>query len=722
MKTVRWHVWASSIMKQRPFFNVERHLSSLHRYDLIERKRSDGIIMKNHSGYALACSPVLASSKFRRFQSSSSMVSESSRMTNLYGDPDETSDSLTGAVPDQILLKGYDVIVIGGGPAGVSGALQAALMGHSVLIVDYPKSKPDYRGVDAFFGGPTGLFSKALRDSAKQLDVIALRAQGLDDDVIWKQIQNKCLKLAMRNAEARVDTLKKYSVDYQHGAAKLVDAGKSVEITVNSGTESERVINVPGNKILLATGSKPIHLDSMPFDGIRIFDGDTINGLSFLPKSVAIAGGGIIAIEYARIFRKLGAEVTLIIREESAAFALDRMGMEAEIARLLVKDMIKEGIHTVCNTVVDEFKSIPRHLEKPVAMSLVSSQDSSIPMHGGELRADIFLAAIGRIPTLNLNGNKVEMLGLQDSNVEWDKYDGVKVDRKSFQTTNSRVFAVGDLIGSPALASTGAEQAKIATLFMLDPQVAEKRNFNDTFPVGIWTTPEIGYYGYTLDKALEEGYDAEEGIAPYESCLRGRVFAPQGMLKLVFEKNTGRVLGCHIIGEDACELIHFGMELVKNEESIFDLCNEVFTAVTYHELFKEAALDGDAKLDFGAAWSSIFQALTSDVMENNTNTANISGDVLRKMFDEIDSDNTGHLDAENLESMLQKLGCNVNKLFTEKLIRVADVDRSGTIEFEEFENIFKCMNSRLTYIQQHQQQSLQQRNNNRNTISHHLEH
>merc|ERR1712216_256290 len=131
-----------------------------------------------------------------------------------------------------------------------------------------------------------------------------------------------------------------------------------------------------------------------------------------------------------------------------------------------------------------------------------------------------------------------------------------------------------------------------------------------SFPVGVWTVPEIGYYGLTKEAAIAKGYDAEEGVAGYDLCLRGRVFNPNGVLKLVFDKDTAEVLGVHIIGTDACELVHYGMQLVDSKTTIFDIISSLFTAVTYHELFKEAAFNGNAKLDFGLQWQEVLQTLS----------------------------------------------------------------------------------------------------------------
>merc|ERR1719443_1899986 len=150
------------------------------------------------------------------------------------------------------------------------------------------------------------------------------------------------------------------------------------------------------------------------------------------------------------------------------------------------------------------------------------------------------------------------------------------------------------------------------------------------FPTGVWTTPELGFFGLTKEAALAKGIDAEEGVASYSGCLRGRVFAPEGLLKLVFRKSNGVIIGVHIIGADACELIHYGMDLVTQEASIFEVMTTIVVAVTFHELFKEAALDGNSKLAFGLEWQKILGALGAcgDCLEDE--------EAMRKLFHDID--------------------------------------------------------------------------------------
>ncbi len=210
---------------------------------------------------------------------------------------------------------------------------------------------------------------------------------------------------------------------------------------------------------------------------------------------------------------------------------------------------------------------------------------------------------------------------------------------------------------------------------------------SDDFPIGMWTIPEIGYYGLTKKAAIEKGFDAEEGVASYDACLRGRVFAPDGMLKLVFDKETRRILGVHIIGNDACELVHYGMDLVDKKATIFDVLGTLFTAVTFHELFKEAALDANSKLEYGIQWQEVLGRLSVGIPD----AQNLDERELRKMFDEIDTSGDGSLDPEELKQVFDKICGDVDQQVIDNLVFLADDDGNGTLEFDEFSQIFSVL-------------------------------
>lgn len=284
------------------------------------------------------------------------------------------------------------------------------------------------------------------------------------------------------------------------------------------------------------------------------------------------------------------------------------------VAATLVADLVRSGIRIERNAQVGEF-TIPENPRSPLTIEL--RQKGGGPRKKGlpsELKCSTYLAAVGRTPnTQNLN--------LEGAGIDIDEYGGILVDSNLCTTAPSgNVFAAGDVLGRPFLASTGAAQGRAAVTSMFMPEWADGPiqvpdcDPNDVscdvdgvsqsgvsfdpaslssnpfaFPIGVWSSPEAAYYGLSRDQAINRGIDAGESMALYAECLRGRVFSPNGLLKLVFERRSGRILGVHICGDDACELIHYGMELVKSGRTVRDLNSSLYSAVTFHEMYKIAA-------------------------------------------------------------------------------------------------------------------------------------
>lgn len=216
---------------------------------------------------------------------------------------------------------------------GVQAALSAALspFRKKVILIDAPLASgalQDAQGKDLSLGGPTGLFGKALRDSSKQIKVSTLRGMGLREDSIWNEIISNCVELAGSNADDILAQLEAAGVEYKQGFATFCDSGGTDSLIVSQ--PSGLLDTIRTRNVLIATGSKPFRPAGIPFDGKRVLDSDSINGLQFLPKSIAITGSGIIAVEFAKIFRNLGADVTLIIRDMSPRNALMKIGLDIE--------------------------------------------------------------------------------------------------------------------------------------------------------------------------------------------------------------------------------------------------------------------------------------------------------------------------------------------------------------------------------------------------------
>jgi NAD(P) transhydrogenase len=515
----------------------------------------------------------------------------------------------------------YDLIVVGAGVVGTVAALTVAQapFNKKVLLIDAPLASAALmnpkNNEDLSIGAPSGLFSKALRDTSKRIQVSTLRGMGLREDSVWNEIVNSCIDLASSNADDIRRQLSVSGVTLLNGYCTFPDdnSGPTQTLIVTNESGSTRQ-TVKSHKVLIATGSKPFLPSGIPFDGKRIFDSDSINTISYLPKSITITGSGIIAVEFAKIFRNLGAEVTLIIRDSIPRNALMKIGLDIDVSALLVADLIRSGIKIERGAQVKHF-TVPTDNERaPIILTLEGKNGTPLPTGARtEIKCDSYLAAVGRKPntaSLNLAAAKIQM----------DEYGGIIVDSK-LCTTSPNVYAAGDVVGRPFLASTGVAQAKAAINAMFpSPDVAESGGssvegshdgYADevgfdpaslaanpfAFPTGVWSSPEAAYYGYTMEQATARGINAGEGIALYAECLRGRVFSPNGLLKLVFDKDEpskGRIIGVHICGDDACELIHYGMELVKGKRTIYELSQAIFSAVTFHEMYKiaaQAALD-----------------------------------------------------------------------------------------------------------------------------------
>jgi NAD(P) transhydrogenase len=269
----------------------------------------------------------------------------------------------------------YDIIVIGGGPVGLSAAQAATAQGRKSLIIDNtPRSLVQ-------FTGPTGIFSKALRDTAKKVDVMTLRGMGLRDGVVWRQIQDMTFDVLRTNGLNNLKEMQTKHIPHLRGNASFVDSN-----TLSIHQSGSQSVEVKGKTILIATGSTAYRLPSIPYDETRVFDSDTIKGLSFLPKSVTIIGAGIIAVEYARIFTKLQCRVTMIVRQRSLDVAFKRIGIDSGIAVQLQKDLNLNKVRIVFNAQVSAVEKPDLQLEdssrrQPLTLTLTTPDGQPHPVN-----------------------------------------------------------------------------------------------------------------------------------------------------------------------------------------------------------------------------------------------------------------------------------------------------------------------------------------------------
>jgi len=496
---------------------------------------------------------------------------------------------------DRSLPDEYDLAVLGAGPTGVTAAVAASQRGRRVIVIDDPGS-----GAKLQVGGPSGLFSKALRDVSKRIQVSTLRSMGLLDTSIWAQVQSMCKEIALVETQNTVRKLQRSGVPRIQGAAAFSRTHDDGSLEVRCRMRDGTGLLVRAHNVLVATGSSAWPAPGIPLDGRRVFDSDSINRLTYMPKSVIITGSGIIAIEFAKIFAALDSHVTLLVRGDRLDSCLERFGMDGGFAGEVEASLAASNIEILFNAEVDASSFVvPASLAAPLSVRITQKGQQEALVR----EACLYMLAAGRdANTAHLNLDAV--------GASVDGRGNLEVDSR-LCTANPRVYGAGDVLGPPSLASTGVEQATAAVRAMFPAgneelqEAMEGGGVDPTallsdksrFPVGIWTTPEMAYFGLSPAQAVKDGRDVVEGVAKYADTLRGHVNRCSiGSLKLVVSEDDGAILGVFIFGDEACELVHYGMELVVGARTVFDVQNTLFAAVTFHECYKNAADDAVAQL------------------------------------------------------------------------------------------------------------------------------
>lgn len=455
-------------------------------------------------------------------------------------------------------LDSFDLVVIGCGPAGEKGAAQAAYFGKRVAVIE--------RAADV--GGScinTGTVpSKTLRESA--LYFSGLKQRGLYG-IDYSLKENLTVHDFMHHERAVVEmerarilrNLELHKIQLIHGEASFVDA-HTVSVNHSQGTRT-----IQGEVILIATGSKPHRPPEISFDDVHTFDSDTFLRMDRIPRSLAVIGGGVIGCEYASIFMALGVEVTLVDGRDQLLPFLD-----AEISQRLRDRFLALGMHLWFN-------------ERPVK---VENHRCGARLHmksGKTLEAEAALFAAGRRAAVDSLALEKAALALNDR--------GYIPINENYCSSAPHIYAVGDVIGFPALASTSMEQARVAVCHAFG--LKYKQRVASLLPMGIYTIPEISAAGETEESCKEKGIDYCVGRALYENNARGHITGDTaGLLKLIFRRDDRKLLGVSMIGESATELIHIGMVVLDNGLTIDEFIEQVFNYPTLSETYKYAAYDG----------------------------------------------------------------------------------------------------------------------------------
>jgi len=454
--------------------------------------------------------------------------------------------------------ENFDLVAIGCGPAGEKAGAQAAYFGKRVAIIE----RAEYVGGSCINTGTVP--SKTLRECALYFSGLKQRGlYGIDyslkENLTVHDFMHHERQVVEMERRRILKNLELHKIELIRGEAAFEDA-HTVEVVSKSGTRRLR-----GEVILISTGSKPNRPAEIAFDDVHTFDSDTFLQMKRIPKSLAVIGGGVIGCEYASIFMALGVKVTLVDGRDRLLPFLD-----AEISERLRDRLAELGMQFWLN-------------ERPVKTQNSSSGVKLAMKSGKVLETETALFAAGRRAA-------VEGLGLEKAGLSLSDRGYISVD-ENYRTVVRHIYAAGDVIGFPALASTSMEQGRVAVCHAFGFKY--KQRVASMLPMGIYTIPEISAAGETEESCKEKKIEYAVGRALYENNARGHIAGDTaGMLKLIFSRADKKLLGMSIIGENATELIHIGMMVLDAGLTIDEFIEQVFNYPTLSELYKYAAYDG----------------------------------------------------------------------------------------------------------------------------------
>ncbi|MDO6562493.1 Si-specific NAD(P)(+) transhydrogenase [Amphritea sp. 1_MG-2023] len=454
----------------------------------------------------------------------------------------------------------YDVIVIGSGPAGEGAAMNAAKKGRRVAVIETQNSV----GGNCTHKGT--IPSKALRHSVKQ--IIEFNTNPMFRDIgeprwfSFPKVLNRAEKVISNQVMMRTNFYARNRIDLFFGLAEFVDQNTVLVSGTVKGDETLRAKN-----IIIATGSRPYKPDNIDFKHPRIYNSDTVLTLSHTPRTLIIYGAGVIGSEYASIFSGLGVKVDLIDSMDRLLSFLDAE-ISDSLSYHLRNNAVKIRHNEVYETVVAD--------ERGVTLTLKS---------GKMIRADAFLWCNGR------SGN-TDTLKLENIGLEANGRGQIEVD-EHYRTKAEGIYACGDVIGWPALASAALDQGRAASSDMLNAD--DFRYINDV-PTGIYTIPEISSIGKTEEQLTDECVPYEVGQAFFKDTARAQISGePVGMLKILFNRETLAILGIHCFGDQASEIVHIGQAIMNQKgeaNSINYFVNTTFNYPTMAEAYRVAAIAG----------------------------------------------------------------------------------------------------------------------------------
>ncbi len=457
-----------------------------------------------------------------------------------------------------------DLAVLGSGPAGQKGAIQAAKLGKRVVVVD---------AVDRLGGACLNqgtIPSKTLREAI--LDLTGFRNRSYygsaqeEPDISINDLNFRLQKVIEDQNALIARQFAKNDIACAHGFARFLSED-CIEVVDASGAAVETIC---ADRFLIATGSRPRNPAEVPFDGKVILDSNSILNLDYLPKSMLVLGGGIIGCEYGTMFAALGTQVTMVDRAERLLPRLDK-----EIAQHFGEYIGQMGVELQMQQTIR-------------AIRRTADGQAEVEVESGEtLRAQCLFYALGRMA--NVEGLQLDRAGV------WQDARGYIDVNPLFQSSNPRVYAAGDVIGQVSLASTAMEEGRLA---VRNAFALKTHQFPEFFPYGIYTIPEVSGVGPTEEELRAQDVNFQVGLAYYYELGRGPIAGDTtGMFKLIFHAETLEVLAVHIIGSNATELVHIGQLAIDFHARVHYFINQVFNYPTFAEGYRIAALNGLNKLE-----------------------------------------------------------------------------------------------------------------------------
>ncbi|MDH5559893.1 MAG: Si-specific NAD(P)(+) transhydrogenase [Deltaproteobacteria bacterium] len=462
------------------------------------------------------------------------------------------------------MINQYDIVIIGSGPAGEKAAMEATRLGASVAVIE----KEFQPGGASVISGT--IPSKSIRETVQYVDLLThdeisgLKAH-LDNPISIKELMYRKNKVVEQRVEDIYSRYAKSGIDYINGVAEFIGPHKISVILC----KTEEKITLTAKKTIIAVGTKPYHPDDVIFDGKLILDSDTILKLDFVPDEIAIYGGGVIGCEYASIFSKLGTKVTLIDPRERLLDFIDQ-----EVSEYLTEKMRESNVELKLN---QQYKTI----------RLVNDQVHILFGSGEKMITPCLFYANGR-------QGLADLLNLEAVGLKANKRSQLDVNQ-NYQTQIPHIYGVGDVIGFPSLVSVSNEEGRLAARNAVLGQ--DVYRISGVIPYGIYTIPEIATIGPTEYQLKEKGVDYVAGKSQFDELARAMIIGrKEGFLKILFDRDSKRLLATHIIGHLASELVHIAQAVIHYRGTVDFFAESVINFPSLSSAYKNATIEALEKI------------------------------------------------------------------------------------------------------------------------------